>query len=220
MITFLRSTERVGKIVLIGRSMGAVTALMYAAKDSSIAGMVIDSPFSNLTKLIKEIGEQLLPRMPGFMVSMLTWFIRKSVKSRANFNIDHLSPIDLVEKIKVPALFIVANSDTFVQPLHGITLYSLYNGKKNLLQIPGDHNSDRPVYVLSRIYNFICGVLEIEKLPRYKVVVPDAKNCVMFPQIVFPVTRVLKLKNIVNSRETKSDSTLSSLESDECELVS
>ena len=221
-ITFLRSTGRVGKIALIGRSMGAVTALMYASEDPSISGIVVDSPFSNLAKLIKEIGSLLLPNMPSFMVSMLLWFIKKSVKNKANFNIDNLSPIDLIGKIKVPALFIVGNSDTLVQPIHGITLYSLYTGKKSLLQIPGDHNSDRPIYVLSRIYNFVCGVLEVDKMLRYKVVLPDENKSeyVPFPQIVFPVTRVIKLKNIVNNDSKqiegsiKSDSTSSSVEED------
>lgn len=201
---FLRSTGRVSKIVLVGRSMGAVTALMYAAEDPSIAGMVLDSPFSDLTRLVKELGGLLLPNMPSVVLSMVVWFVKRSVKSRAGFNIDHLSPIDLVGKIKVPALFIVGNSDMFVQPSHGITLYSLYAGKKNLLQVPGDHNSDRPVYVLSRIYNFICSALEVEKLSRHKVSLSNA-NDVPFPQIIFPVTRVLKVKNIVSSKLSSTE---------------
>jgi hypothetical protein len=38
----------VSTIGLWGRSMGAVTALMYADYDPSIGGLVLDSPFSNL----------------------------------------------------------------------------------------------------------------------------------------------------------------------------
>ena len=38
-----------------GRSMGAVTALMHADRDPSIAGMVIDSAFSSLKKLAEEL---------------------------------------------------------------------------------------------------------------------------------------------------------------------
>jgi hypothetical protein len=36
--------------------MGAVTALMYAEKDLSIAGMVLDSPFSDLKLLVKDLA--------------------------------------------------------------------------------------------------------------------------------------------------------------------
>jgi alpha-beta hydrolase superfamily lysophospholipase len=44
-------------IGLWGRSMGAVTSIFYAAKDpSSIAGMVLDSPFSNLNNLSLELA--------------------------------------------------------------------------------------------------------------------------------------------------------------------
>ena len=35
-------------IGLWGRSMGAVTALMHADRDPSIAAMVLDSPFTTL----------------------------------------------------------------------------------------------------------------------------------------------------------------------------
>jgi alpha-beta hydrolase superfamily lysophospholipase len=42
---------------LWGRSMGAATAILYAHMDPSIAGMVLDSPFSSLSTLAKELVE-------------------------------------------------------------------------------------------------------------------------------------------------------------------
>lgn len=47
-IEYLRLTQKVGLIGLWGRSMGAVTSIFYTSNDPSIAGMVLDSPFSNL----------------------------------------------------------------------------------------------------------------------------------------------------------------------------
>ena len=47
-IDYLRSTNTVSLIGLWGRSMGAVTSIFQASRDPSIAGMVLDSPFSNL----------------------------------------------------------------------------------------------------------------------------------------------------------------------------
>ena len=35
--------------------MGAATAIMYGASDPSIAGMVLDSPFTSLKQLSKEL---------------------------------------------------------------------------------------------------------------------------------------------------------------------
>ena len=46
---------RTSNIGLWGQSMGAVTALLYANRDPSIAGLVLDSPFSSLNKLMLEL---------------------------------------------------------------------------------------------------------------------------------------------------------------------
>lgn len=37
---------------------GAVTALLYANRDPSIAGIVLDSPFSSLNTLVMELVDQ------------------------------------------------------------------------------------------------------------------------------------------------------------------
>jgi alpha/beta superfamily hydrolase len=46
--TFLRTLGTVSSIGIWGRSMGAVTALMYADSNHEIGCLVLDSPFSNL----------------------------------------------------------------------------------------------------------------------------------------------------------------------------
>lgn len=77
-VEYLRDTGSVSRIGLWGRrfaivhfccnlflfslfffstSMGAATAIMYGATDPSIACMVLDSPFSSLTKIAKELTE-------------------------------------------------------------------------------------------------------------------------------------------------------------------
>ena len=48
-IEYLRTSGTVSTIGLWGRSMGAVTSLMHADRDPSIGGIVLDSPFSDLT---------------------------------------------------------------------------------------------------------------------------------------------------------------------------
>ena len=57
LIEYLRKNRRVSTIGLWGRSMGAVTALLYADRDPSIAGMVLDSPFANLKILVNELAK-------------------------------------------------------------------------------------------------------------------------------------------------------------------
>lgn len=55
---FLRSLETVSSIGIWGRSMGAVTALMYADSNHEIGCLVLDSPFSNLEVLSKELAQK------------------------------------------------------------------------------------------------------------------------------------------------------------------
>nr|XP_010911200.2 uncharacterized protein LOC105037208 [Elaeis guineensis] len=67
-VSFLRSNKQVSCIGLWGRSMGAVTSLLYGAEDLSIAGLVLDSAFSNLFDLMMELGDVYKIRLPKFTV--------------------------------------------------------------------------------------------------------------------------------------------------------
>jgi dienelactone hydrolase len=54
-LDWLRARRDVSDVGLWGRSMGAVTALLYSCRDPRMAGMVLDSPFSRLMDLMAEI---------------------------------------------------------------------------------------------------------------------------------------------------------------------
>lgn len=55
-VSFLRERYNISKFTLWGRSMGAVTAIMYASMEPfRVSRMVLDSPFSNFRQLVKEI---------------------------------------------------------------------------------------------------------------------------------------------------------------------
>jgi len=56
-VEHLRKERHVSTIGLWGRSMGAVTALLYGDRDPSIGGMVLDSPFSNMKVLVDELAK-------------------------------------------------------------------------------------------------------------------------------------------------------------------
>ena len=55
-VEHLRECRRISTIALWGRSMGAVTALLHADRDPSIAAIILDSPFSDLSKLVNELA--------------------------------------------------------------------------------------------------------------------------------------------------------------------
>lgn len=57
-IEHLRRSGEVGAIALWGRSMGAATALLHGDRDMSIAALVLDSAFADLTQLAEEMVER------------------------------------------------------------------------------------------------------------------------------------------------------------------
>jgi alpha-beta hydrolase superfamily lysophospholipase len=120
----------VGPIGLWGRSMGAVTALMYSERDLSISGMVLDSPFSDLKVLVKDIAKNY-SKIPSLLISGALKFVKHSVKKRAGFDLVTVKPIAHVEHCYVPALFGIAIDDELIPPAHhGEALYLKYAGEK------------------------------------------------------------------------------------------
>ncbi len=123
--------------------MGAITAVMHADRDPSIAAMVLDSPFTSLKKVAEELAKSHTS-IPGFLTSIGLMFVRSSIKDRAKFNIDNLRPIDHVSKSFIPALFFRGKEDKFILPYHSKKLYENYAGDKQYKLVDGDHNSNRP----------------------------------------------------------------------------
>jgi hypothetical protein len=72
--------------------MGAVTALMHADRDPSIAGLVLDSPFSSLTKLAEELCKKHT-KIPSLIRSAAMSMVKSTIKSKANFDIAGLDPL-------------------------------------------------------------------------------------------------------------------------------
>ncbi|ELR20464.1 abnormal long morphology protein [Acanthamoeba castellanii str. Neff] len=126
-VEHLRSTGTVSRIGLWGRSMGAATSIMYGATDPSIACMVLDSPFSSLTKVAKELVENSPVKIPKMMVSIGLRMIRKTIVSKAKFDINKLEPIAVVGSCFIPALFVHGESDTFIGSHHSHELIFFHN---------------------------------------------------------------------------------------------
>ena len=165
-VEHLRSdkTMPTSTIALWGRSMGASTALMHGQRDPSIAGMVLDSPFSDLTVLAEELvetGRRQGIFAPGFVVSLAIRFVRSSIQEKAKFDIREISPISHVDKSFIPALFVAAEGDTFINPTHSENLSKKYAGDNQLKKVRGDHNSQRDAAFKEAAIRFLINVLQI-----------------------------------------------------------
>ncbi|EGR33879.1 hypothetical protein IMG5_033680, partial [Ichthyophthirius multifiliis] len=161
-VDFLRQSNTVSTIGLWGRSMGAVTSLMHSDRDPSIAGIVLDSPFSSLKKLAQDLCEQYSKKIPKFLVSVALSYIKNKIQSKAKFDINNLNPLENnVSKAFIPAFFVAAQDDTFIYPEHTKQLYEAYAGDKNLKIVEGDHNSSRPEFLLDSISIFFYNTLQV-----------------------------------------------------------
>lgn len=141
-VDYLRKERRVSTIGLWGRSMGAATALLYADRDPSIAGMVLDSPFSKLSDLCNELSKRYT-KIPSLLVKGALAMIKKSIASKAKFDIMQLNPIDKVHEAFIPAMFAHGEQDDFIVPEHTKKIHEAYAGDKTLTLFDGDHNSPR-----------------------------------------------------------------------------
>lgn len=156
-VTHLRDSKKVSMIGLWGRSMGAVTALMHADRDPSLAGICLDSPFKDLKELAKELvkNRSKIP-LPESLVESTLDSIRDTIIERAQFDIFELSPIkNNVGKSYIPAYFISAKDDELIPPSHAKDLSDAYVGlDKPYKLVEGTHNSTREPFVQDSIIFF------------------------------------------------------------------
>jgi len=146
--------------------MGAVTAIMHGDRDPSIAGMVLDSPFTELKVLAEELCSNFT-KIPKFILSGAMSLIRKTIQSKAKFDINDLIPMNHVKAGFMPAFFVAGKQDTFIDPHHAKDLYEKYAGDKNIVIVDGDHNSVRPQFLLDSIaIFFFYNALLCDMLPR------------------------------------------------------
>ncbi|KAJ0979663.1 hypothetical protein J5N97_015137 [Dioscorea zingiberensis] len=158
-VNHLRTDGNVSYIGLWGRSMGAVTSLMYAAEDPSVAGMVLDSPFSILVDLMMELVDTYKYPLPKFTVKLAIQHMRKVIKKKANFDIMDLDTIQVAKCCFVPVLLGHATDDDFIRPHHSDRIFDSYAGDKNVIKFDGDHNSPRPQFYFDSITIFFHNVL-------------------------------------------------------------
>ncbi|XP_049406085.1 uncharacterized protein LOC125869670 isoform X1 [Solanum stenotomum] len=159
-VEYLRTDGNVSLIGLWGRSMGAVTSLMYGAEDPSIAGMVLDSPFSDLVDLMTELVDTYKIRLPKFTVKFAIQYMRRAVLKKAKFDIAELNTIKVAKSCFVPVLLGHGVEDDFIQPHHSDRVFDAYMGDKNIIKFEGDHNSPRPQFYFDSISIFFNNVLQ------------------------------------------------------------
>ncbi|DBA01140.1 TPA: hypothetical protein N0F65_001768 [Lagenidium giganteum] len=154
-VKYLRESGEVSNIILWGRSMGAVAALLYAETDPEINALVLDSPFSSLPQLATELVADGKLGVPKIAVNLVMRLIRRDIKKRAKFDMFKLKPIAKVSKCTIPAFFVAGLNDELVGPHHVRALSKAHNGPNQLYQFQGGHNSPRPANFFIQALQFV-----------------------------------------------------------------
>ena len=155
--SYLRCEMKVKRVILWGRSMGACTALIYANRQPErVEGLILDSPFKDLRKLIKELGSERTC-LPKCFFEPLMAFISDELHQKVGYILeDYKLKKHLGNLGRVPALFLVSKEDKLVKPHHGEKLYTRYPAKnKRLEYIEIQHHENRTSEIICKCIRFI-----------------------------------------------------------------
>ncbi|MEK4485318.1 alpha/beta hydrolase [Psychrobacillus sp. FSL H8-0484] len=132
--------ERAGEQAIIGihgESMGAATTLLYAGSIVDDADFYIsDCAFSDFEDQVYHIMTQTTPIRSSLAIRFANLFL----KIRDGYTLNLVSPIDVVDNIEKPVLFIHSLQDDFILPKMTKDLYEKKNGPKKLKMFEiGEH---------------------------------------------------------------------------------
>ena len=153
-IDFLKKLPYVGKIGLWGHSMGAATAILYAATDNRVNCCCVDSSFSDFSLLTRELTDKVI-HVPNFVYSTAISFVKKTVIKKNGLDIDNLKPIDVVENIKVPMFFVHGIKDDLINFQHTVALFEKCKSVQKYVNFfDGGHNTKRSKELVDKIMSF------------------------------------------------------------------
>ena len=148
-IAFARQRVKGARIGLLGYSMGAVVSMLGGAGEPSIEAFVLDSPFSDLRKLLRENVARVL-HLPGRPIigAVGLWF-----RLRSGRRLGESSPISVLSALEPrPLFFIHGGADPLTGVHHSRLLYDSYRGPREIWIVQGAPHTgayfaDRELYV-------------------------------------------------------------------------
>ncbi|WP_309087626.1 alpha/beta fold hydrolase [Domibacillus sp.] len=112
-----------------GESMGAVTLLLYAGTVEDKASFYIaDCPFSDFRQQVRHQMKRELGFSPPFFMTIAEW----AVWLRGRYKMTELSPLEAIQSIEKPVLFIHSKEDDFILPDMTEALFEAKRGPKQL----------------------------------------------------------------------------------------
>jgi len=136
-IVQLIKNRGINEIGIFGLSMGGAIVLLSAPENPEIKAIIVDSTFASAEKILKyRIGLAL----PDSMVDILANIATKYTNMIYKVQIKDIAPINVIDKINRPIMFIIGSSDTNIIPDNGYILFEKAKQPKELYVVQGaDH---------------------------------------------------------------------------------
>ncbi len=133
-----RSDVATGKIGLFGTSMGAAVALQTAAIDKRITAVVAENSFATLRTIFDDYQKRII-KLPFHYLRNL---VIKRSELMANFKANDVSPLDAVQHIHIPVLFIYGTKDHLIKYAYSLKLFEQAHQPKEIFEIEGASHND------------------------------------------------------------------------------
>jgi len=130
-VRFLSENKGIRRIALIGHSVGAASAILSAARNTSVGAVVAVAPFTCVT----EVWQTSRPAfVPSFILNWALWVAEK----RAGFDRDEVCPLDVVSRIAPrPLLVIHGTGDQRITEAQVRRLFAVAEEPKTLWLVEG-----------------------------------------------------------------------------------
>jgi fermentation-respiration switch protein FrsA (DUF1100 family) len=170
-IAFARKRIPNARIGLLGYSMGAVVSLLGAAGEPGVQALVLDSPFSDLRRLLIE-SVRSASKLPG---TPLVWLAGLMFWLRTRCSLSACRPLDVLSALEPrPLFFIHGGADAITNVSHSRRLYDAYRGPREIWIVQGaphtgTYFADRPLYV-ERVAGFFARHLGLDVSSHLRLV--------------------------------------------------
>ncbi len=88
-----------------------------------ILGLVLDSAFVSLKRMVIEVGSAHM-KIPELLIKAIFLLVGSSIEQRANFKLEELELAQDVEKIRCPVMLLASKEDTFVSYTHSEEIFA------------------------------------------------------------------------------------------------
>ncbi|MCI0411462.1 alpha/beta fold hydrolase [bacterium] len=130
-VRYLREGGFQGRIGILGASMGASIALMTAAECEEIRAIILDSPFSSLTRISTEWACKMT-RCPEAVLQFSIRLAYCWLYVAYRFWVPEVEPAAIAKKLRCPIFLIHGGADEKIPPHHSREIYENVPGEKEL----------------------------------------------------------------------------------------